>query len=172
MPNGSVGKFRLLEFDAEYGEQAAGTVNKMIEEITKYIGFPLPNEAVSPGQSWTGAVPVKFVGGPLGGSFFDLQCKFRLDRIGQSSGERVAWITVELATQPHLDVMETSIEGARVDFHVDHLEGTAVFSLDQGEIVQYNVSLGTHIQAVVQNQTIDDHKMEYHLQLQRTGSAR
>jgi hypothetical protein len=55
---------------------------------------------------------------------------------------------------------------------VDRLEGSAIFSLDRGELIEYNYSVATHIQASVQNQSIDDHKMTYRVRLQRTGPAR
>ena len=172
MQDGKIGKVRLLDFDTGYGETVGSVLNKVVDEVSHYIAFPLSTQAVSAGQSWTGAVPVKFLGGPLSGNFFELPGRFQLERTGEISGEKVAWITISLASQPRLDLTEESVRDARLEFHVDHLNGTAVFSLDRGVLVQYEVAAGTHIQVTVGNQTLDDHKMEYRIRVTRTGSPR
>lgn len=165
---GEVSFFRLKSVGPEYDdEKTKFYVERMIEEVKDcaFLMFP-PEHSVDVGGTLPTFIPIRMVG-PLAGNTTYATADLVLNNVETVNGERRANFSVKSFGQANLEMEEDSIQGVNLDLNVSSLKGTLVFSLDKGQIVNYDFQIKTVLKISSNGQVVQQHMNDIDFSLNR-----
>jgi hypothetical protein len=161
------------QLPASYDAQTQKIFGYLLEDIGNNAVFRLPQEPISPSGNWNATVPIRFFGGLRSTEMLNVDVRCAFDRLDSINGEQAAVIKLSLAKQPVFGVPEGSEKGFQFDTTIEQFEGTLVFSITRGDVIQ----LGIHAtirdsesyqgDKFVTQGVLDNHHMQYEVAVDR-----
>jgi hypothetical protein len=164
---GRIEFFRLTSSDSSYDNRTTELLKQVLQENADYMAIDLPATAKSKGNSWGGQIPVKFIGGALGGNTIHVDVSYKWTKTESVNNENCAIIDVQLLKQPSLPISSDSIQGGEAHFSVDDFSGKLIFSLTHGNVLSFEGKMHTHFTLRISGELVDDHQMAYNFSLNR-----
>jgi len=145
--HGKIYYWKFVKVDTIYNNEAKYFANNRIDQLTNLNIVTLPKEGIKElvvGESWTAAVPIEMIGGPLRGNSVPVAMRFSLEKVTGGGADRFAYFRLN-TIGPLFGGVEnqSSVKGLTFEGKISQFDGLLVFSLDQGRIENFSFTVTT-----------------------------